>query len=532
MKYKMLGALAALLIVGGVFLSPAQGLLCLAATAQAAEYVLTPAASLKSGTYYSKTGFYVRLSYAGTGAEIYYSVNGGDYQLYTDKIPVTKNTTLKFYAKKNGESSSVVTCSYKLAAKTEISHASGSYQGTQTVTLTSPASNVRFYYTTDGSTPTTSSKLYSKGIKLTESCTLKVLAYKKGWKNYIYTREYTIDQPAKTAKTESVLENYTAKYAYSTLTPIQKKLYALIYEGVKNHTAKIDLSSYSITADDLNTAFYSMDYENPQFFWLASGYSYSYSGSRVLSVSPKYSRTQSEAEEIAPKLEAAAAEILAEAEKLSSTFDRILYIHDTIVDLTTYTTLGGEYKRDADGVLLHSRALCEGYSKTFAYLCQSLGYDTICVSGKGNSGDHMWNMIKLDGYWYYMDVTFDDPVSTVPICSHDYFCITEQQLLETHTLDNIFPVPSATATKYNYYNGMGITYHTNVTGAYNELVRKAAANYAKGEYTTEVYCDEETLSALMAKINGNIFASLETYGCKPSGARYGFQGSRFYLTLS
>ncbi len=535
MRYKLLGWFAAFIIAGGAFSAPVQQYLgSSAAVAEAATaYVLNPAASIKSGTYYSKTGFYVRLSYPGTDADIYYSLNGGSYKLYTDKIPVTKNTTLKFYAQKNGFNSKVIVRSYKLAAKTTISHASGSYKGAQTVTFKSDAPNVKFYYTTDGSKPTTSSKQYNgKGVKITESCTLRVLAYKQGWKNYLYTREYLIEQPVKTAKHESVLENYTAKYAYSTLTPLQKTLYTLIYDGVAEHKAKIDLSSYSVTPSDLNTAFYAMDYENPQFFWLASGYSYSYRGSKVMSVSPNYARSKSEAASIAPKLEAAAAAIISEANQQSSDFDRVLYIHDAIVDATTYTTLGGEYKRDVDGPLVNGKALCEGYSKTFAYLAQSLGYDTICVSGKGNSGDHMWNMIKLDGSWYYMDVTFDDPVSAVPMCSHDYFCITEKQLLETHIIDNVFPVPAATATKYNYYNGSGITYHTNVTGAYNELVRKAADNYQKGILTTEVYCNEVTIEALMSKVNGNIFTSLKTYGCNPSGVRYGFQGSRFYLTLS
>ncbi len=534
-RTRLMAAVAAFVFAGAMFSAPVQRELGSAAVVAhaATAYTLNPKASVASGSYYSKTGFYVRLSYPGKNADkatIFYSLNGSEYEKYTEKIAITRNSTLKFYAQKGGFNSKVMTCTYKLSAKTEISHDSGSYTGAQTVTLTSPAPNMRFYYTTDGSTPTTSSKLYNgEGIKLTKSCTLKVLAFKKNWKNYLYTREYTIDTAKR--RTTDLTENYTAKYAYNTLTPVQKKLYALLYEAVSEHEAKVDVSSYDITVDDVNTAFYAMDYENPQFFWLASGYSYSYTDRQILTVSPKYSRSKAEMAAIAPTLEAAAKEILDEASDIDGTFEQVLYVHDAIVDRTLYTTLGGEYKRDADGPLVQGRALCEGYSKAFAYLCQKLGYEVICVSGTGNGGPHMWNMIKLDGEWYHMDVTFDDPVSTTPICSYDNFCVTAKKLLEDHSIDNPFTVPAAVAEKYSYYNASGNALYTDAGKAYDALLERTAENCKKGIFTTEIYCEDAVITKLMAMIDSSFLTKLEALGCDNTGASFGFQGSRFYINI-
>lgn len=59
----------------------------------------------------------------------------------------------------------------------------GSYVGTQHVTVSCATAGVTMYYTTNGSTPTTSSTLYSGPISVASSETIKVLAVKSGFIN-------------------------------------------------------------------------------------------------------------------------------------------------------------------------------------------------------------------------------------------------------------------------------------------------------------------------------------------------------------
>jgi hypothetical protein len=106
------------------------------------------------------------------GSTFYYTTNGTtpttSSTLYTAPISITANTTLKVLAKgADGALSAVITEVYTIdttAPTITASHANGSYAAAQYVTLSSNETNTTIYYTTDGSTPTTSSKIYTNPV--------------------------------------------------------------------------------------------------------------------------------------------------------------------------------------------------------------------------------------------------------------------------------------------------------------------------------------------------------------------------------
>ncbi len=538
MKHRILAVLLSAIVSVGVFSTPVQEYIGVSVEAQAAAAVKAPTASRRSGTYYSTGKLQISLSCATEGATIYYSTNGGStYRRYSKPFYITKNTNVKFFSRKDGVRSSIVSRTYRLQPKITVSPKEGEYEGERTITITSSVPGLKLYYTLDGSKPTTESAVYTAaGITIDESCTLRIRTSKSGWSARYITKDYVIEQPEVevSIEDESILANYTQKYAYSTLTAKQKKLYAALYKAVEQHLSSVEVGSLGCSAADLEKAFYAMDYENPQFFWLASGYSYSYTGSTVVKVNPTYGRNVTNAKIIKPQLEASAAEIIRQALELETDFERVKLFHDTIVNMTTYRSEGGEYKRDADGPLVSGYALCEGYSKAFAYLCQSVGIECFCVSGTSN-GAHMWNIVKLGGEWYQMDVTFDDPTGGEPTCTYEYFCLNDQQMLEDHILDNPFKVPTCTSTEYNYYEASGITRYEDKAAAYKAIIKLSAENYAKGVMTSEIVCTEECITQLYSYIQGlgsDVFDDLAEHGCKPAGLSYGYKGTQFYFTLS
>ncbi len=541
LKNRLFAAVTAAVLSTSVFSQPVQQFIGANITAEAATTVATPTASRKSASYYCSGTLKVTLSCATSGATIYYSTDGGStYKQYTKPLYFAKNGTIKFYAKKDGVKSAVATRTYKLVPKFTVSLASGTYDDAKKVYISTPVSGAKFYYTLDGSTPTTSSTLYTaQGITIDKTSTLKIRTYKSGWSAVISTRNYTIDKEeplSSLIEGESILENYTAKYGYNSLTDKQKQVYAAIYEGVENHSSTIDVRSYEATLDDIDKAFFAMDYENPQFFWLKSGYSYSSYGNTIYYVKPKYGRTAAEAAKILPVLEAAAKKIGDEALQQETLFECVKYIHDSIVNNSEYVLNGGEYIRDADGALINGQALCEGYAKAFAYICQSIGIEAICVSGTANGGSHMWNLIKLDGSWYHMDVTFDDPISDEPMCEYTYFCLTTAGITKDHVISgNPYTVPTCTATKYNYYKASGISIYSNANTAYMALITQATKNYNNGELYTSITCTEDCVDELYALIKSKgsaVYTDLRSYGCSPSGVKYGYSGTKFYLQLS
>lgn len=524
MKRRLLSAVIAAMLSVGVFSAPVQEYLGSSAVAQAAATVSAPKASKKAGTYTVSGAFTVKLTSATSGAKIYYST-GGSYKLYTKALKISKTTTLKCYAEKNGVKSKTASYTYKLVPKVTFSADAGTYDSTVKVKLSSTASGVKFYYTLDGSKPTTSSKLYTTaGIEISKTATLRVLAYKSGWTKKYFTKKYEITSADLSG--ESILDDYTKKYAYSTLTAVQKKLYAAIFDAAESHQSKIDVYDIGASGSDIEKAYWAFDYDNPQFFWLSNGINYSILGGSVYSVEITYSRSVSEMNAIKPKFEAAAEPIIKKALEQDNLFDRVKVIHDAIVDMTIYTKSGPSYKSEADGPLVYGKALCEGYSKAFMYLCQSVGIECICVSGSGNGQAHMWNMLKLDGEWYNMDVTWDDADT------YEYFCIPTSKIKSDHKFDNPFPVPSATADKYSYSKVMGIQEYTTVSAAYKGLVEQAAANYKQGIYTTTIYVVDGVMKSLVAKIGQQTFFSdLKAAGCNVTSWSASYTDKSLTITL-
>ena len=92
----------------------------------------------------------------------------------------------------------VVTCgeSSKVATPT-FSPAPGTFTSAQNVTISCTTSGATIHYTTDGSTPTTSSSTYSSAISVSATTTIKAMAVKSGMNNSdVATATYTIEAPS------------------------------------------------------------------------------------------------------------------------------------------------------------------------------------------------------------------------------------------------------------------------------------------------------------------------------------------------
>ncbi|MDE7229544.1 MAG: chitobiase/beta-hexosaminidase C-terminal domain-containing protein [Oscillospiraceae bacterium] len=458
------------------------GMLCLPANAQsvcetavakeytvAASSVAAPTVNISSGNYIVKEGLKITLI-SPDGGEIWYSMNGTGFRRYTASLNVTQTSTLRAYSVKNGKQSTIVTYTYNLIPIVSTSHYSGTYNGPQRVFLNCGTDGAKIYYTLDGSTPNERSAVYSasSGILIGNSSTLKIVAIKTGWSKNVRTYNFTIiggqdvsndpyfegglinagTSQGNTAGSDSILENYKSKWGYNQLSTTQKFVYERIYTAAKTYAGRVDITALRVKADDFDKAFWAFDYDNPQFLTLGSGYSYYYypSTGYLQSFTIKYGRTEAEIKSIQQTFDTTVSSVVSAAKNQLSDYAKLKYIHDWIVNHTDYTLNGPAYKSEADGAVVYGKALCEGYSKTFMYMAQELGFDCICVVGSANNSSHMWNMVKLGGVWYHVDVTFDDPIMSngSKMLSHEYFLLSTYQIRNTHTIDNPINVPTAT----------------------------------------------------------------------------------------
>ncbi len=117
-----------------------------------------------------------------------------------------------------------------------------------------------------------------------------------------------------------------------------------------------------------------------------------------------------------------AKEIVEDAEDLRTDMDAELYLHDKICEATTY--YNEEFKENmpryctALGVFLDGRANCQGYADAFYMLAAMYGFDVDKLTGTTDRGDHVWNLIEIDGMWYSVDVCWND--ETVIIDDKEY----------------------------------------------------------------------------------------------------------------
>jgi hypothetical protein len=159
--------------------------------------VAPPTFSPASGTYVSSVQ--VTIADSTPGATIYYTTDGSTpttaSTVYTGPIPVTRTTTLRALAAASGMANSTVasaTYTIRVASPT-FSPAGGTYVGSVTVTLGDATSGATIYYTTDGSTPTTASTVYTGPISLTQTTTLRALATASGMANStVASATYTV----------------------------------------------------------------------------------------------------------------------------------------------------------------------------------------------------------------------------------------------------------------------------------------------------------------------------------------------------
>lgn len=103
--------------------------------------------------------------------------------------------------------------------------------------------------------------------------------------------------------------------------------------------------------------------------------------------------------------------------KTGNDYDDIKMVHDYIINNVEYDeTISKDNIYNIYGTLINGEAVCEGYARSFKYLMDELEIRCVLVIGKGINSDgdtenHAWNYVYLDGKWYAIDCTWDDPIS-------------------------------------------------------------------------------------------------------------------------
>ena len=194
--------------------------------------------------------------------------------------------------------------------------------------------------------------------------------------------------------------------------------------------------------------------------------------------------TKEEAAERAEMIRSVTAQWLSRLDENASEYDKVKAVYETIIFSTDYD-LGAADNQNIASVFLGGASVCQGYAKATQYLLNHLGMMCTLVQGTVDTGEaHAWNLVRVDGAYYYVDTTWGDASyrmedgseqGTLPEINYDYLCVTTEDLLRTHRIDSVIPLPECTATEANYYVREGAYFTSCDREQMQEVFDRAAA---------------------------------------------------------
>ena len=144
-----------------------------------------------------------------------------------------------------------------------------------------------------------------------------------------------------------------------------------------------------------------------------------------------------------------------------TTKDKIQEVHDCLVENLDYDeSLSRINCHNVYGALIEKTAVCEGYAKAFKYILDEANIPCMLITGEGtnsagNTETHAWNYVKINGIWYAVDVTWDDPIviggGILPNdLKYKYFLKGSDTFFNNHVADlsRGFKYPNISSTEY------------------------------------------------------------------------------------
>ncbi len=213
---------------------------------------------------------------------------------------------------------------------------------------------------------------------------------------------------------------------YAMLEADMQQIYNQIYANALSLTASFTPVT-TVSVNQLKTVFEAVYNDHPELFWLDTGYSCKYLRSgRCAEITLKFNETVDYLEQARMNFEGAARSITDQAQSLGSPYEKEKYVHDALMELAEYDVTS-PMNQSAYSALVGGKSVCAGYARAFQYMMQMLGIPCYYCTGYAGE-DHAWNIVKLDGAYRNVDVTWDDTEEP----TYNYFNKTDREYAATH----------------------------------------------------------------------------------------------------
>ena len=317
---------------------------------------------------------------------------------------------------------------------------------------------------------------------------------------------------------------FADRFYYGQYSEENQLIYREIYQGLIDQ--KEEIYVHSDDADTCNSIFHTVIFDFPEIFWAdGSGVSTTYDGTYT-AVKPNYAYTGEVKATRESEIEAEVTGIINSIPTEYGEYEKIKFIYEYLVNSIAYVEDAPD-NQNIYSALVAKATVCAGYAKANQYLLNRLGiycaYITGDAVGPNGTEGHAWNIVRCNGNYYYVDVTWADPyflgedVATSNEMIYDYLCCSESTLGATHTKDANYTYPECNQDDLNYYRLNNMYYET---VSENQLMNamKSSIN-RKQDSTTFKFANAE----LYAKGHNLLTNRLVKKAAEYLGRRYGLQ---------
>lgn len=252
------------------------------------------------------------------------------------------------------------------------------------------------------------------------------------------------------------------EYYFKQLNEEEQRVYRELLKGIRAREKDFYLT---LSQDDsIDRCYHAVLKDHPEIFWVHNHekiYKTTYSDSDYCTFTPGYIYTESEISEIQNAMEAGFQEVSSLIPADASDYEKVRIVYTYVIDNTQYQASDDD--QSIAGVFWKKEAVCAGYAGAVQYLLERIGVPCIYVDGstQGSTEGHAWNIVKLDGEYYYVDATNGDQPDFLngnaaqleehKTIIYDYLCPFPEEYEKKYIRSEELTVPYCTAKDMNFY---------------------------------------------------------------------------------
>ena len=255
---------------------------------------------------------------------------------------------------------------------------------------------------------------------------------------------FSIPFMAQTAYADEIdFSKYTSTYGYDNLATFddgddRKAVYDGIYDAYEGlwssaedltteyvadsgfyAIAQLDVSAYNLDTSDLLEIYIAFQFDNPIFYYAPTSFYPPTESSQTMTlvIDEDYIKA-SERTRLNALVMSTVSEYETAVASLTTDYDKMVAVHDKLLESMYYSyddegnPSDEAWAHNVVGSFDKGEGVCESYAKVYQLVMNALGYESIMVAGTSNGEGHVWNLVKLDGDYYYIDCTWDDTTNS------------------------------------------------------------------------------------------------------------------------